>query len=281
MRVLARKLGIGMPVDAGALAIAPLGIAAIVISQAVAGVPLQALAQAEAALIVVGGTLGALVVSHSLAEVIAAVRAAARTFRPAITDLEPLFAQIIALAVRSHRRGVISVEAELDTVADPFLRDGLMFALDESSVGVVREVLTADAASRNGRDEAPARLLEAAAGYAPTFGILGAVLGLIHVMRSLGSPGALGNGIAVAFVATVYGLGIANLILLPLAGRIRERAAVEARRRELMSHGIYGIHQRIHPRLLAHKLRAFAPQPATRARSVRRARATMAEKVPA
>jgi chemotaxis protein MotA len=110
--------------------------------------------------------------------------------------------------------------------------------------------------TRGADEDAPARLLETAAGYAPTFGILGAVLGLIHVMQSLNTPKGLGGGVAVAFVATVYGVGAANLLLLPLAGRIRERAALAARRRELMVHGICAIHQRLHPRVVAHKLRA-------------------------
>jgi chemotaxis protein MotA len=115
--------------------------------------------------------------------------------------------------------------------------------------------------ARSAEDEAPARFFEAAAGYTPTLGILGAVLGLIHVMRNLSAPDALGSGIAVAFVATVCGVGVANLLLLPLAGRLREHAAVRVRRRELMTQGICAIHQRVHPRVLTQKLRAFAVKP--------------------
>ncbi len=119
-------------------------------------------------------------------------------------------------------------------------------------------MLTVEKESREAEDELPARIFEAAAGYAPTMGILGAVLGLMRVMEHLSAPGTLGGGIALAFVATVYGVGSANLVLLPIAGRLRERAAVQARRRELITQGLQGMQQRLNPRLLAHKLRAFS-----------------------
>jgi len=121
-------------------------------------------------------------------------------------------------------------------------------------------LLVIESGARDAEEEAPARVFEAAAGYAPTLGILGAVLGLVQVMQRLGSPGSLGSGIAVAFVATVYGVGSANMILLPVAGRLRERATHAARRRELMTHGLCAIHGRMNPRLVARKLRSFSTE---------------------
>jgi chemotaxis protein MotA len=168
---------------------------------------------------------------------------------------------LISLASRAHRQGLVAIDAEAEAIDEAFLRDGLTFAIDETSPGALREVLAAESQARAAAEEAPARVLEAAAGYTPTLGILGAVLGLIHVMRQLGTPGALGSGIAVAFVATVYGVGTANLILLPLAGRVRERAALAAQRREVMTVGIVAIHQRTHPRVLARTLRSFGVRP--------------------
>ena len=232
MAAVRSRSGRTMPLDVRAVALAFLGIAAVLVAQALAGVPVRALVQLEAALIVFGGTLGALVITHSISEVLASARAVARTFRPSRDDTDATTATILGLARRAHRRGLVSIEAELEGVGDPFLREGLMFALDERSPDSVRDVLSVESSSRLSVEEAPARLLESAAGYAPTFGILGAVLGLIHVMRSLSTPGALGGGIAVAFVATVYGLGLANLVLLPLAGRVREGAGRAARRRD-------------------------------------------------
>jgi len=161
--------------------------------------------------------------------------------------------------VRAHRNGVLSLEAELDEVDDEFLRNGLALAVDGVEPALLRDLLTTELRARETSDDEPARIFESAAGYAPTFGILGAVLGLIHVMRSLATPGALGEGVAVAFVATVYGLGLANLFLLPLAGRLRERALAITRRRELILEAVVALRGRMHPRLLAQTMRGMAP----------------------
>jgi len=256
-----RRTGSWIPVDLGALLVAPLGVAILFVAQWLAGVPARTLLQYEAALIVFGGTLAALLVTYPVAEVLKTLRAAAGAFRVAPNDLEWLAATMIALAYRSHRQGLVTIDADAEMIDEPFLRDGLAFAIDEPSEEILREVLAADSTARVEAEESPAKILEAAAGYAPTLGILGAVLGLIHVMRNLGGTGSLGSGLAVAFVATVYGVGVANLILLPLAGRLRERAAFEARRRELMTVGICTIQQRLHPRVLARKLRSFGVRP--------------------
>lgn len=249
------------PLDVAAILVAPAGVAVIAGAQVVAGIPAGALLQVEAALIVLGGTLGALLLTYSPADLFRTVRAVTATFRASGHDLDALGATIVSLAGRAHRRGLLSIDNDVDALGDPFLRDGLGLAVDETDAGTVKEVLAADSAARLEADEAPACVLEAAAGYAPTLGILGAVLGLIHVMRTMGGPSGLGKGIAIAFVATVYGVGVANLVLLPLAGRVRERAAREARRRALMTAGICGIQARVHPRVLAHTLRAFGVRP--------------------
>lgn len=243
--------------EVGALLAAPLGIGVVLAAQALAGVPAGTLFQAEAALIVFGGTLAAVLVSHSPREVLAAVRAAGRTFVSEHHDVDTLSTSIATLAGRAHRRGLVTLEGDIDSIADPFLREGVKFAIDEPSVDAVREVMTVEAQVRASQDDVPARIFDAAAGYAPTLGILGAVLGLIDVMRHLSAPASLGSGIATAFIATAYGVGVANLVLLPMAGRLRERAHLAARRRDLVTHGVCGIHQRMHPKMLAHKLRAF------------------------
>ncbi|HEX5213973.1 MAG TPA: MotA/TolQ/ExbB proton channel family protein [Vicinamibacterales bacterium] len=266
--------------DVTALALAPLGIAIVFLSQIANGVPLLALLQLEAALIVIGGTLGALCLTYSPAELMTAIRAAGSTFMSARADLDAVAATMIGMASRGHRRGLVTLEAELDSVADPFLREGVRHAIDEPSADAVRGLLNVEAAALLSDEEAPARIFEAAAGYAPTLGILGAVLGLIDVMRHLSAPSALGGGIAVAFVSTVYGVGLANLVLLPLAGRLRERAAQAARRREMMTHGICAIHQRVHPRALAHTLRAYGAKVAED-RAARLLRSDQGRRLPA
>jgi chemotaxis protein MotA len=145
-------------------------------------------------------------------------------------------------------------------VHDPFLRNGLMLAIDGVSSDMLREALNVERVAQESRDDVPARVFEAAAGYAPTLGILGAVLGLIRVMETLVAPQALGSGIAIAFVSTVYGVGSANLILLPIAARLRERSATAARRRDLIIEALVDVQQRLNPRLVAQKTRGFAKE---------------------
>jgi chemotaxis protein MotA len=248
----------GPRLDLLSIALAPLGIVVVLLAQYLDGSPLGALLQGPPALVVLGGTLAAILVSYSPLEIVRAVRAAAHAFRRPEDDLDMLAASMVTLAIRAHRRGVPALEPDLDDITDPFLREGLALVVDGTDPAVVNEMLLAERDAREADDEAPARVFEAAAGYAPTMGILGAVLGLMRVMEHLGSPGSLGGGIALAFVATVYGVGVANLVFLPIAGRLRERAALQSRRRDLIMHGLQGIQQRLNPRLAAHKLRAFS-----------------------
>ncbi len=219
----------------------------------------RSLLQPAAALIVFGGTLAATLISYSPGAVRAALREAGRSFAGRDGDLTELSSQLVALSVRAHRNGVLALETEVDRVDDDFLKNGLSLVVDGVEPGLLREVLGTEMRARESTDDEPARIFEAAAGYAPTFGILGAVLGLIHVMQSLATPGTLGGGVAVAFVATVYGLGLANLLLLPLAGRLRERALAAARRRELILEALVALRGRMHPRLLAQAMRGLAP----------------------
>jgi chemotaxis protein MotA len=244
--------------DLIAIVLAPLGVAVILLAQWLDGSALTALLQGSSALVVGGGTLAAILVSYTPLEIARAIRAAARAFLVDEDDVDVLAATLVTMAIRAHRRGLPALEQDVDEQADPFLRDGLAFVIDGIEPATLNEMLEVEKASRAAEDEAPARIFEAAAGYAPTMGILGAVLGLMRVMEHLGSPASLGGGIALAFVATVYGVGAANLILLPIAGRIRERAALQARRRELIVHGLHGLQQRVNPRLVAHKLRAYS-----------------------
>ena len=244
--------------DIVSILLVPAGLVLVLVSQASHGVPLDSLLQWQAALIVLGGTTAAVMVSYTPSELMNALRAAGRTFRTNEEDTDGLATALLALSIRAHKRGALVLESEIERVVDPFLREGLQLAIDDSSLETVRELMAVDSTNRADDDEAPARVFEAAAGYAPTLGILGAVLGLVQVMQNLSAPGKLGPGIAMAFVATVYGVGIANLVLLPIAGRLRERAALAARRRDMMTHAVCAIALRTNPRLVAQKLRAFS-----------------------
>jgi len=244
--------------DVASLLTLPLGVGIVMVAQVLEGGALRSLLQGAAALVVFGGTLSAVLVSYSPREVARAVKAVAQTFEAAADDTDTLLSRLVAIAGRAHRKGPMALEAELGDIDNRFLRDGLTLIVDGVAIETLRDMAAAERRARDADEELPARVFEAAAGYAPTLGILGAVLGLIEVMQHLSEPAALGSGIAVAFVATVYGVGSANLIFLPLAGRLRERAAVANRRRDLVSEALFAIHARTNPRLVAHKLKVLS-----------------------
>ena len=242
------------------LATVPLVGAVIVAAHIVGGGSARALAHGAAALIVLGGTAAATLVSHSLADLVRAARAALRSFLREEPSLDILTASLVDWAMRAHRQGVLALDGEVETIDEPYLRHAMSLAVDGIDVAVLRDVLAAESRAREAQDDSPVRVFETAAGYAPTFGMLGAVLGLMQVMSAFDQPGRLGTGIATAFVATVYGLALANGLLLPLAGRLRERLLAGVRRRELILEAVVGLRQRTHPRLFEAAIRGIAPQ---------------------
>jgi chemotaxis protein MotA len=241
----------------------PIALGFVLLGQALEGGTLQSLVQFTAALIVFGGTLGAVLISHSVEE----VHRAGRSLRQVVFDEETPSEQIIEtisrLAMKARRDGIMSLEDEAEQIEDPFMRRGLMLAVDGTNPSTLRTMLEAESFSRDDIDEMPAKVYESAGGYAPTIGILGAVLGLIHVMENLTDPNKLGAGIAVAFVATIYGVGSANLLFLPIASKLRGRAVANAKRRELVLEGILAIQEGLNPRLIDQKLRGLIGSDAT------------------
>lgn len=235
----------------------PLSVAMIVGGHLAEGGKISSLLQGAAALIVFGGTLGAVLLSHPLRD----VRDAWRSLRHVFVDDLPPASQVLEvigrLAIKARKDGILSLEDELDSIPDPFMRRGLRLAVDGTNPTTLRTMLEAENDGREEYEEGSARVYEAAGGYAPTVGILGAVLGLIHVMDNLSDPSKLGAGIAVAFVATVYGVGSANLILLPIASKLRGRALRRARRRDVILEGILAIQEGQNPRVIDQKLRGL------------------------
>jgi chemotaxis protein MotA len=191
-------------------------------------------------------------------ELLRAVRASIATFRAPDDDIDTLAATIVTLSIRAHRRGVPALEQDVDALTDPMLKSGVSLVVDDAPPELLKQVMALECQVQEADEDIPARIVESAAGYAPTMGILGAVLGLMRVMEHINSPGMLGGGIALAFVATVYGVGFANLVLLPIAGRLRERSLARTRRRELIAQGVEALQQRTNPRLVAQKLRVFS-----------------------
>jgi chemotaxis protein MotA len=244
----------------------PLGIGLILVGQVIEGGSLQSLLQTTAAFVVFGGTLAAVLVSYSPRQVLAATRSLGRVFVDDRQTPAQAVAAILHYARLARRAGMIGLEEYLPQESDPFLRKGLGLAVDGMNAHLLRDMLEGESLSEEERDEMPARVFESAGGYAPTMGILGAVLGLIHVMGNLGDPTKLGQGIAIAFVATIYGVAAANLVLLPIGTRFRLRARADARRRELMLEGILAIQEGMNPRIIEQKLWGLTGEPADRVR---------------
>lgn len=237
-------------VDFGSLIGAPLAIGLILIGQAIEGGSVRSLLQVAAALVVFGGTAGAVLLSYGSADVITAVRSVRAAYADSLEPAAAVITRVLAYANRARRTGILSLEAELEAEPDPFLRRALRLAVDGSSQSQIRHALELEMELLADREDVPARVFESAGGYAPTIGILGAVIGLIHVMGNLTDPAKLGSGVAVAFVATIYGVGSANLILLPVASKLRQRAEASTRRREMLIDAALAVQEGINPRLI-------------------------------
>lgn len=245
----------------GGLALALAGIIGGLILE---GGKLADIQQVTAALIVLGGTFGAVMVSMPLETVRGGFIRLVSVFFDSSTPPGPQVEAIVEYATQARRSGVVSLENEAERIEDPFLRKGLMLAVDGTDLEEIRRMLELDLESEEHRAESEAKVFEAAGGYAPTIGIIGAVMGLIQVMKHIEDVKAVGHGIAVAFVATVYGVGIANLFLLPAANKIKARARAESRRREMIVEGISAIVEGLNPKLIRARLEAYVPPGADR-----------------
>jgi len=243
--------------DMTSLAGVPIAIGMVLLAQALDGGSAKSLWQPTAALIVFGGTFGAVLVSFSLKEVVHTVKAAIDAFRGHADAVDLIVKRLVGYAMASRRHGVLALEAEIDQTSDEFLRNALLLVSDGTTPKTTRQILDVENQARRAAAEVPADVLETAAGYTPTLGILGAVLGLIRVMQNLGEPSKLGIGIAVAFVATVYGVAAANLLLLPLATKLRARARDEALHREVIIEGMVALQEGLNPRLIEQQLRSY------------------------
>ena len=244
-------------VDPTSIAGIAIGVGLVLTGQLLEGGALQSVLQLTAAVIVFRGTCGAVLVSFTFDEVHYAIKRLKTVFVSAEPAPDRLVKTIVRLSTKARQNGIIVLENEVDGLVDPFLKKGLMLAVDGNNPKDVRELLAVEDEAIAYRESTAAEVYESAGGYAPTLGILGAVLGLIQVMEHLSDPSRLGAGIAVAFVATVYGVGSANLIFLPIAAKLRARSRRASRHRELMMEGIMGIQGGLSPRFIQAKLEGF------------------------
>jgi chemotaxis protein MotA len=252
------------PLDLGLLVGIAIALCAVSAGVMSTGVGLRYFLQPTGALIVLGGTLGVVLVTTPLR----ALKSSARRVRDLVShhtvDREKLIEEIIQCARVSRRGGILSLQPVEQHTSNRFLQDALMLAMDVRNREELQTALELDLRLRERQGEADAKTLEVAGGFAPTIGILGTVVGLIEVLRQFSNIPAVGFGIGTAFLSTIYGLALANLVLLPMAHRIRSRVAEAFEIQELMMEGVLYLVDGVHPSLMRMKLNSFLRDPIQR-----------------
>jgi chemotaxis protein MotA len=208
-------------------------------------------------MIVFGGTLGAVMLQFPLATVVEAAKKFLKVFTGGAPDGESALHQLVEFSNKARRSGIVSLDQDLGSVQDPYMKQALMLAVDGTDPIELRKIMQLELDNQTELEEGGSQVFEAAGGFAPTIGILGAVLGLIQVMQHLDKINEVGRGIAVAFVATLYGVASANLLFLPSAGKLRIRMQEEQRVKEMVLEGVISILEGLNPRMMELKLRTF------------------------
>jgi len=234
-----------------------LGIGAVLGGQALEGGSIHSIMQLTAGIIVFGGTFGAVFLSYPFQNVIGSFKDIKKILKEPPQDPFQIINQITQYANKARKEGILSLEKELNTIDDPFLKKALALAVDGVESNLIREAMETELEYLDEHGKVNSKVWKAAGGYAPTVGILGAVLGLIHVMENLNDPSKLGAGIAVAFVATVYGVGSANLLFLPFSTKLEVRHRHEMIIKEMILEGVIAVSTGENPRLIEEKLNSF------------------------
>ncbi len=233
------------------------GLLAVVGGQVLEGGHVGSLVQPTAFLIVIGGTLGAVLLQSPTRVFMGGIRMFRWVFQPPAVDGDALVEQIAHWSQLARKEGLLALEAQINQLPDPFLKKGLQLLVDGAEPERLREVLEVEITAWEDDLKLSAKIWESAGGYSPTIGILGAVMGLIHVMENLSDPSKLGAGIAVAFVATIYGVGTANLIFLPVAKKLLANISRLVMMREMFVDGLVGIANGDNPRIIEARLRGY------------------------
>jgi len=244
-------------VDKATLVGLVLAIGGILLGLKLEGGNLGQVLQPTAAMIVFGGTLGAILIQYPLAVALRAFRRLAQVFVEPAQSAQSTIELLVKYANQARREGIISLDKELASIHEPFLRRALMLAVDGTDPEELRKIMELELDNKEEQEEKIPQFFESAGGFSPTIGIIGAVLGLIQVMQHLDKIDEVGKGIAVAFVATLYGVGAANLILLPAAGKLKIRIRDEQIIREMTLEGVVSILEGMNPHILEEKLLGF------------------------
>ncbi|MBF8779231.1 flagellar motor protein [Pseudomonas fulva] len=234
-----------------------LAFVAIVGGNFLEGGHVSALVNGPAALIVLGGTLAASLLQSPLSAFKRALQILRWIVFPPPVDLAGGIERVVNWSLTARKEGLLGLEGMAEAEPDPYARKGLQLLVDGAEPEAIRSILEVDFLTQEGRDIQAAKVFESMGGYAPTIGIIGAVMGLIHVMGNLADPAQLGNGIAVAFVATIYGVASANLVLLPIANKLKAVVLRQSRYREMLLEGLLSIAEGENPRSIELKLQGF------------------------
>lgn len=234
-----------------------LALLAILGGQILEGGHLGSLLQLTAFLIVIGGTMGAVMLQSSLPVFISGMKLLKWVFVPPHIDTQHLIDEILSWSQLARKGGLLALEPLIDDLDDPFKRKGLQMLVDGAEPEKIREAMEVEIDTYEEHQRLAAKVWEAAGGYAPTIGIIGAVMGLIHVMENLSDPSKLGGGIAVAFVATIYGVGSANLLFLPIANKLKALIGHQVTIREMLIEGLGSIANGENPRVIETKLQGY------------------------
>jgi chemotaxis protein MotA len=244
-------------IDKSSLSGIALAVGGILAGLLLEGGNLGQILQPTAAMIVFGGTLGAVMLQFPLPIILLALQQLGSVFINPSRDPYATIQQLVQYAQKARREGIVSLDAELEQINDPFLKKTLMLAVDGTEPQELRKIMELELDNQAEYEEQVPQVFESAGGFAPTIGIIGAVLGLIQVMQHLDKIEEVGRGIAVAFVATIYGVGSANLLYLPMAGKMKLRLRRQQIMREMTLEGVVSILEGMNPHMLEAKLLGF------------------------
>ena len=237
-----------------------LGIGGVLLGQVLEGGHIGQIMQATAAIIVGCGTMGAMLLAFPMQDIKKAFQMIPSIYKNVETDPRPIIEEIVRIATIARKEGVLAVEGQRDSIKDPMFKKCIKFVIDGFEPNTVKEIIETEIYLAFEEEENAGKVFEGAGGFAPTVGIIGAVLGLIHVMSMLDDPSKIGGGIAVAFVATLYGVGLANLVFIPWGTKMKRKASQRMLTKEVVKLGITGIQEGINPAFLKEKLDVFVEE---------------------
>ncbi len=212
-----------------------------------------------AVLITIGGAISATLIHYPLPKVLGTIAVVRKAFSSKEQDYIDLFKKMSDLAVRARRDGLLALEDDIDHMEDPFMRKGFQMAVDGNTIEVIRSVLEGDVDSMVQRHQVGQGVFKSLGSYAPAFGMIGTLIGLVQMLRNMTDPSAIGSGMAVALITTLYGAMVANLLALPLAGKLEQRSNEEIALKSMVVEGVISIQEGNSPRIVEEKLRSFIP----------------------